>query len=86
MPTEEIIGIAAGILTAASMLPQVIVTIRKKEASDVSIGMLLTLMAGLAMWVFYGFLKKDLPILITNIFSVLVNIVMIFLRIKYGKK
>jgi len=86
MRTDEIIGIIAGIFTSASMLPQVITTIRKKDAEEVSLGMLIMLIAGVLMWIVYGAMKNDLPILATNSFSMLVNIVMIFLRIKYGKK
>lgn len=86
MPTEEVIGIAAGICTASSLLPQVIKTIKTKEAEEVALGMLLTLMAGLILWIIYGWMRKDIPIIATNCFSLLLNAVMIFLRIKYGKK
>ena len=86
MSTEEIIGIAAGICTATSLLPQVIKTIKTKEAEEVSFKMLLTLLAGLILWIIYGWMKKDLPILVTNCFSLLLNLAMIFLRIRYGKR
>ena len=84
MSIEEIVGIGAGICTATSLLPQVIKTIQTKEAEEVSIGMLLTLMAGLVLWIVYGWMKQDIPILVTNSFSLLLNVIMIFLRIKYG--
>lgn len=80
-----ITGIAAGILTAISMMPQVVKTIKTKEAEHVSALMLITLIAGVVLWVVYGFLKKDLPIIYTNTFSFLVNVVMLFLRYKYAK-
>lgn len=86
MSIEQIIGIAAGICTATSLLPQVIKTIKTKEAEEVAMGMLLTLMAGLILWIIYGFMRKDLPIIVTNCFSLLLNAIMIFLRLKYGKK
>ncbi len=81
-----IIGIAAGVLTAVSMLPQVFKTIKTKNAENVSPVMLIILISGVSLWVFYGFMKNDLPIIITNIFSVLVNICMLFLRWKYSDK
>jgi MtN3 and saliva related transmembrane protein len=37
----------------------------------------------LSLWVWYGFLKEDWPIIVTNIFSLVVNIIMVFLRYKY---
>jgi MtN3 and saliva related transmembrane protein len=80
-----IIGIAAGILTAASMLPQVFKTLKTKKAEHVSPLMLVILICGVALWMVYGIIKKDLPIILTNGFSLLVNLVMLFLRWKYRK-
>jgi len=81
-----IIGIAAGVLTAVSMLPQVFKTLKTKKAENVSPVMLIILICGVALWIFYGILKDDLPIIFTNAFSVLVNIFMLFLRWKYRHK
>ena len=79
----KIVGIAAGIFTSTSMLPQVIKMFKEKKASQVSIFMLLILLAGLSLWVWYGFLKNDWPIIITNIFSLIINVIMVVLRYKY---
>ena len=80
----QIIGIAAGVLTSVSMIPQLIKIIQKKDAKDVSIIMLLVLLAGLALWTIYGFMRKDLPIIVTNSFSFALNIVVLVYRIKYS--
>ncbi|HEX2607030.1 MAG TPA: SemiSWEET transporter [Flavisolibacter sp.] len=85
MEFTEIIGLAAGVLTASSLLPQVIKTLKEKKAEDVSLLMLFVLQAGLILWIFYGFKKQDLPIIATNIFSLLVNILMVILRFKYSR-
>lgn len=85
MNVTEIVGLAAGVCTAISLVPQVIKTIKEKEAEDVSLTMLLVLGAGLALWIVYGIKRNDLPIIATNSFSLLVNIVMVILRIKYKK-
>ncbi|HET9277310.1 MAG TPA: SemiSWEET transporter [Flavitalea sp.] len=79
----KIVGIAAGIFTGSSMLPQLIKIIQEKKASQVSVSMLLILIAGLGLWVWYGFLKEDWPIIVTNLFSLVVNLTMMFLRYKY---
>ena len=85
MNTTQWIGIAAGVLTASSLLPQLIKTIKEKKAEEISIGMLLILMAGIGLWIFYGIKRDDLPIMVTNAFSLLLNISMLFLRIKYNR-
>lgn len=81
---EFITGISAGILTAASMMPQVIKTIKTKEADHVSALMLIILISGIILWIIYGIMKKDMPIICTNSFSLMVNIMMLFLRWKFG--
>lgn len=86
MDTMQWIGIVAGILTACSMLPQVIKTIKEKKAEAISLKMLLVLISGLVLWVVYGIMRNDWPLIATNSFSVLINVLMIFLRIKYKNK
>jgi len=79
----NIIGIAAGVCTSASMLPQLIKIIKEKKAGDISIPMVLILLTGLSLWIWYGFMKEDWAIIVTNIFSLLVNILMLFFGFKY---
>ncbi|MBA2250487.1 MAG: SemiSWEET transporter [Chitinophagaceae bacterium] len=81
----QVIGIVAGILTATSLLPQMIKTFREKKANDISLVMLLVLLGGIGCWIYYGFLRKDLPIIFTNSFSFILNIIMIVMQAKYKK-
>jgi MtN3 and saliva related transmembrane protein len=85
MDWTQIIGLAAGVCTATSLLPQVIKTFKEKKAEDVSLVMLFVLMGGIILWIVYGFKKNDIPIIATNIFSLLVNFTMTFLRIRYHR-
>ncbi len=80
---NQYIGIAAGILTGVSLLPQLVKIIKEKKANSISLGMLTVLLAGLCIWILYGILKKDYPIIVTNSFSLLTNIVIVALAIKY---
>ena len=84
MNMTQIIGIAAGVLTSIAMLPQLIKIIKEKKAENVSVVMLSVLMAGLALWAIYGFMQNDLPIIVTNCFSFLLNLVVLIFRIKYS--
>lgn len=82
----QVIGIIAGICTGISLLPQLFKIIKEKKADDISYFMLFILLAGLAGWTWYGILKEDYPIIITNSFSFLVNVAIIFLTTKFRKK
>lgn len=83
---SQYIGLAAGIGTGISMLPQLFKIIKEKDADGISAGMLVVLMCGLALWVWYGVLKQDLPIIITNAFSFLVNATILALMLVYRNK
>ncbi|PIF44463.1 MtN3 and saliva related transmembrane protein [Chryseobacterium sp. 52] len=82
---ENILGIIAGILTSVSMIPQLIKVIREKNVDDISLVMLLVLISGLSLWVGYGFMKEELPIIVSNAFAVLVNICLLVCYIIYKK-
>ena len=84
--SNEIIGLVAGILTATSMLPQIIKTVKEKNADNVSPFMIIILILGTGLWSYYGVLRDDLPIIITNAFSCSLNTLMLFLKIKYSRK
>lgn len=86
MNWTQAVGLFAGICTSASLLPQLIKTIKEKKAEDISKLMLFVLMSGVATWVVYGFLRNDLPIIITNAISLLLNITMLFLRFRYSRE
>lgn len=87
MNTTQLIGICAGVLTSGCLIPQLIKMIKEKKADDVSILMLVILLAGLGGWATYGYLKNDLPIMITNSFSFAVMLTILFFRFKYaGRK
>lgn len=83
VPITKIVGITAGVFTGASMVPQLVKIIQEKKASQVSVLMLIVLIVGLSLWTWYGFIKEDWPIIITNLFSLAINLTMIFLRYKY---
>ncbi|MEO7393568.1 MAG: SemiSWEET transporter [Chitinophagaceae bacterium] len=85
MNTIQVIGFIAGIFTGISLLPQLFKIIKEKKTEDISVWMLIILMAGLALWVVYGIQKNDLPIIITNSFSVVINIIILFFRFRYKK-
>ena len=82
----QVVGIAAGIFTSVSLLPQIIKSVREKKAQDISLFYLMILFGGLGLWTYYGFLRKDVPIIATNLFSLILNAIMIALGVRYKNK
>ena len=86
MNSVQVIGIIAGGCTSISMLPQLIKTIKEKKDGDISYFMLVILLTGIGLWIWYGLLKEDYPIIITNAISFLLNSLIIFFNLYYRKK
>ncbi len=82
----ELIGLIAGALTSVAMMPQLIKVIKDKNAQDISMLTILVLITGISLWVWYGFLNDELPIILSNAFAVLVNIALLICSFIYKKK
>lgn len=85
MNLEEIIGLLAGVFTTIAVLPQIIKAVRTKKAGDVSPLMYITLCLGVGLWTYYGVLKSDLPIILTNGISFILNSIMLFLALTQNR-
>ena len=81
----KVIGIVAGVFTALSLLPQLVKLIKTRKAEDLSLLYLITLFCGLVLWVWYGFLRDDLPVVLTNVVSLLFNIAILILGLRYKR-
>jgi MtN3 and saliva related transmembrane protein len=60
----EIMGIIAGGLTTTSLVPQVIKTYKSRSAADLSLKMFSLFSLGVLLWLIYGFINKDLPLIL----------------------
>ncbi len=81
-----LLGLFAGFLTTVSFLPQVVKTWRSRSARDISLGMFLILVSGVALWLIYGLLIKDLAVILTNAFTLVMSGSILFFKLKYRKK
>lgn len=75
----SVIGGLAGVLTTVAIIPQIVKAVRTKQVDDISPIFLSILIIGLGLWVFYGLLISDIPIILTNGVSFTLNGIMLFL-------
>jgi MtN3 and saliva related transmembrane protein len=61
-----LVGLAGACLSTTSMLPQIAKVWRTKSARDISLGMFLIMTVSVSMWLTYGLLSNDLPIIASN--------------------
>jgi MtN3 and saliva related transmembrane protein len=77
-------GLLAAVCTTISFLPQVIKTIKIKETKDISLLMYIVLTIGIILWLIYGILIKDFPIMIANAVTLILAATVLFLKVKHG--
>lgn len=77
------IGLAAATLTTIAFLPQMFKTWRTKSAKDVSFVMLITFISGVSLWLIYGIYLQALPIILANAVTLIFNLIILWLKIKY---
>jgi MtN3 and saliva related transmembrane protein len=86
MDMIQIIGFVAGTCTSLAAAPQLIKAWKTKEVKDISMKMFLLFVVGISLWLLYGILKSDIPIVITNSISLAFNGAMLALKLKYKNK
>ena len=60
------LGYVAGVVTVASFLPQVVRAWRTRQTRDLSLTSLTLLITAGSMWILYGALSRDWPVVATN--------------------
>jgi MtN3 and saliva related transmembrane protein len=86
MDATQLIGIAASVGTGLYLLPQLIKLFKEKKAEQLSVGMMAVLLGGLILWIIYGVRKEDPIIIISNAISLVLNISIMVLTMKYSRK
>ncbi len=66
MNLPEILGFAAAACTTGSFLPQAALTLRTRDVSGISMSMYSAFTLGVALWLVYGVLQRDWPIVAAN--------------------
>ena len=80
----EIFGLLAGIVTSGAMMPQLVKTWKNKDVKALSVKMFIVYIVGFSMWITYGIIEKDTPIVATNALSIAMSAFMIYMKWKYN--
>lgn len=79
-----LLGALAGVLTTAAFVPQTIRSWRTRQTKDISLGMFSIMCVGIALWIVYGALLGDLPIILANSVTLALAASILILKIRYG--
>lgn len=77
------LGLVAGTLTSIAAIPQVVKTLRTRHARDISVWQPLLLAIGVALWMVYGILIEDIPLILANIVPLICNAILTGLKLTY---
>lgn len=78
------IGLLAAALTTVSFLPQVVKILKTKHTKAISLLMYVIFATGLLLWLIYGVSIRDLPIILANGVTLILAVIVLILKIKYG--
>jgi MtN3 and saliva related transmembrane protein len=77
----DYVGSFAAVCTTIAFIPQAIKSYTTRDLSGISLPMYSIFTAGVALWLFYGLLKTDWPIIIANAITVCLSAMILLLKI-----
>ncbi len=78
------IGLLAALLTTAAFLPQVLHTLATRDTRGISLRMYVIFVAGVLLWLIYGLLTGDLPLILANAITLLLAGAILYLKLRHG--
>lgn len=86
MQASDLLGYLAGTLTTAALIPQVWRTFRTKDVSGISLRMYVVFTSGIAVWLAYGVLLGETPMMLANSVSLVLACAVLAMKLKYGRR
>ncbi len=83
MNSTQLLGLAAGACTTIAFLPQVIKTWKSRTAKDLSLGMFSFFCFGVLLWLIYGIMMRDIPVIIANLFTLILASILLFFKLSF---
>ena len=84
MAIEVFVSAAAATLTTAAFLPQALHIIRHKDTRAISLQMYVAFATGVLLWMVFGLLIGNLPIIVSNAITLGLALAIIAMKLKYG--
>ena len=82
----QIIGFVSAVLTTAANFPQAVKIIRTGSTKSISTATYALLFTGLSLWLTYGILREDWPLILANGISALLAGTILVLKIIAKRK
>ena len=86
MTSLDILGLIAACFTTSSFAPQVWRTWRTRDVSGISLATYVVITIGLALWLLYGVLRGDVPLVVANSVMVVLTAAIAAMKIAFSKR
>ena len=80
---SELLGYLAALCTTVAFVPQVMKTYKSKSAESLSLGMFLFFTGGIVLWLIYGILISEYPIILANLVTLVLAVILIYFKLRY---
>jgi MtN3 and saliva related transmembrane protein len=80
----KLLGFAAATCTTVAYAPQFIKVWRTRSTQDISLGMFLVMVVGIMLWLLYGLLSEDAPLIAANGVTIVLAGGILLMKLKYG--
>ncbi|MBR1145601.1 SemiSWEET transporter [Bradyrhizobium sp. AUGA SZCCT0431] len=80
----KFLGFAAATCTTLAYVPQFVKVWRTRSTEDISLGMFLVMVVGILLWLVYGLLSGDGPLIVANAITIVLAGGVLFMKLKYG--
>lgn len=81
--TIDWFGYVAACCTTIALIPQVLHVFKTKDTAAISLGMYSLFTFGVAMWLAYGFVLSNLPMIIANFITLILAMVILGYKIRH---
>jgi len=80
----KLLGFAAATCTTVAYVPQFVKVWKTRSTEDISIGMFLVMVFGILLWLVYGLLSGDGPLIVANAITIVLAGGILVMKLKYG--
>jgi len=80
------IGLLAAVCTTSSFVPQLIRIWRLRSAREISLIMFLVYSLGVLLWLLYGIFIHSQPVILANVFALVLSLAILALKLKFDRK
>ncbi len=84
MHYATIVGLLAAVCTTSALVPQAFKVYKTQKTQDLSLVMYAIFSMGLLLWLIYGLLIKDIPVIAANIVTLIFSLYILWMKIKHG--